>query len=298
MLLSIIIHGRNDNYMGGFIWRIQTVLNKIIKNVNDCKCSEDIEIVVLDWGSDRNRKLKDAIIIDQHIIKNVRFLYVDPETVKSVSSGSNYSSSHAMNCAIRRSNGLFVLSCDSDVYWCADTMVILLDALKNGHFRADQKKHNLNSCFFWSARRHIPVSFNNTQPSIAQIDEHIENNCHLYALDKPNQHNFEGAACALLGTKQMWFESKGLDEELVGWGYNDIQIHKRLLLRYTYGGDMDDYGLKFYHLEHYINRHVPGENLAQPNQHKWNGEFAVNNDNWGLRDQPVIEQIMEHNTDE
>lgn len=296
MLLTIIVHGRHDNYFGNFPWRIQTVLNKIGRNLdnvyNEYPLLAETEIVLVDWGSRPDQKLINHITIEEATRKRLRSLYVDPDTVKSVAPLAAYSSSHAVNCAVRRSRGRHILACDSDVYWTTATNRLLFDALQLGVFAADPHGHRLDDCFFWSARRHIPTSFNQNCPDIDTIDRHIEAHGDTYSLDKPNPHRFEGATCALFATKDMWHQIRGLHEEMVHWGANDIDIHYRLRMLYRYGGDVDNFGLKFYHLEHYINRTAGGELQRATNALVMPSQPAVNGDNWGLRDQPVSDNQL------
>lgn len=79
----------------------------------------------------------------------------------------------------------------------------------------------------------------------------------------------------------MLFESTGFYEKLVYWGWQDIELHRRLLRRYEFGGDLEDHGVYVYHLEHYSsssNRKVD----RKTNEWITKENFNINGDDWGL----------------
>jgi hypothetical protein len=86
----------------------------------------------------------------------------------------------------------------------------------------------------------------------------------------------------------MFFESTGFSERLIYWGWQDIDFHNRLASRYVCGGDMEDIGVKVYHLEHHEidesnKRDVTNVTMRANSQ--INYPFKANPDNWGLRDE-------------
>lgn len=283
MLLSITSHGRNDGFMDNFLWRLETTLNKMGRNLAATTDNKTAEIVLVDWGSQPYAKLCDALNLEPDCKKFLKYYYFHPDIVKAAEGNSRYSSSHSTNAAVRRTSGKYVLSCDSDVYWQLDTTQKLLESLKVG-FIGDI---DLNGSFFWSARRHVPKSFNITNPSIESLDNFINSNWSSFIMDKPNKSNFEGAACALFMKRDYWFELHGLDERLIHWGVNDIEIHRRLVSRYRWGGDIEDFGMKLYHLEHYSradgHRNLSVENPRQANEDYGSPKFQANGvDTWGM----------------
>lgn len=287
MRLSVIVHGRNDGYMGDFLWRIQTTLNRLGRSLDGVDPDgSEAEVLLMDWGSNPSARLADVLSLEGGIARRLRYLYADPPTVRSVAPDAVYSTSHANNCAARRCRAEYILACDSDVYCPADTMRGLWDGLVAGQLGGASTRDS----FFWSARRHVPRDFILGRPGVDEVDAHIAANWQSYVLDKPDPHNFAGATCALLATRAMWHEIRGLSEELVHWGFNDIDVHRRLGMRYRYGGDVETLGIKFFHLEHYADRAAGSEKPRRANVYSPAGHHQANGDNWGLRDQPVIEK--------
>lgn len=288
MLLSITSHGRNDGWMGNFLWRLQTTLNKMGRNLEHVTCREPymadaVEIVLVDWGSPPNARLHGMLDLEPSCKKFLKHFYFHPDIVKSVEGDSKYSSSHSTNAAVRRTSGKYVLSCDSDVYWQEDTMDLLWNDLLEGRIGDVE----LDKTFFWSARRHVPKAYNETNPSIEALDDYIRQNWQAFAVDKPNKENFDGAACALLMKRDYWFELHGLDERLRHWGVNDLEIHRRLVSRYRWGGDIDDHGMRLFHLEHYTradgHRNLAAENPRRANEDLGSPKFQANDvDTWGM----------------
>jgi hypothetical protein len=86
--------------------------------------------------------------------------------------------------------------------------------------------------------------------------------------------------------KKIYFEANGTWEKLIYWGWQDIEFHRRLLTKYEYGGDLHDYGIKCFHLEHFSDttqRYAPKKTnyeISSPN-------FNANDDVWGLSNEKI-----------
>lgn len=276
MLLSILIHCRNDDYMGNAIWRIQTTLTKIC-SVLDALDADDIEILLCDWGSDN--PLQSVLRLPSLVNKYLRFIVVSPQTAAMANGDSIYSAVHATNVVARRATGEYLLYFDSDIYAPTTTMAVLLDALAIGKI-ADCP---LATTFYWASRHHIPKPFNDTCPNIAEIDAFIQHHHQEFKCDKIDVHRFMGTGCALLMAREMWNAVRGADERLRYWGFSDIDLHERLKMKYRFGGDLENHGMCFYHLEHYgATRILAIENPRQANPMTYPVEMAPNDANWGL----------------
>ena len=51
-LISIVIPSRNDSYMGNSNWRLETAINFIALQLDLLNRLDDVEVVVVDWGSE------------------------------------------------------------------------------------------------------------------------------------------------------------------------------------------------------------------------------------------------------
>lgn len=273
MLLSIVTHGKNDGYMRNFLWRCATVLNKQAAMLDELG-RDDVELLLTDWGSEI--PLVNELQLSDSCWRRLRVFYVPPAIANQV--GSPYSSSHAANVAARRALGEYLMVADADTYWQTQTMQRLLAYLEAGQIGP----LSLAECFFWASRKHIPKSSQEGDPSLDALDAFITaNECSLQ-LDPLNLHEFLGTGLAITLRREMWHACRGFDEQLVHWGWNDIHLHKRLCMRYRWGGDLRAYGMPFFHLEHYANRHAPGERQAVANPQVMPERFEANGPDWGL----------------
>ena len=128
ILLSIVTCGKNDDFAGNFVQRLEHNLNKIIDSINKLKIS-DIEIIVTDWGSDPESKL--SMISNIEKSDYIKFLYVSPELCRKYAPESNISVPHAINSGFRRSSGKFIMYIDGDSYIPKDSFEKLYNLLNH-----------------------------------------------------------------------------------------------------------------------------------------------------------------------
>lgn len=285
MLLSIITHHRNEHYLGDSLWRMQTCFNKLAHGLTTLGTT-DVEIVCCDWGS--HIPLKDVLMLSSDLANRLHWVVVDGRTARQADADSEYSAVHATNVAVRHCSGDYLLYLDIDVYVPEQTMRILLDCLRAGYLDG----YNLRNAFFWGSRYHVPKEFVDSRPSQPELDAYISQYVSTFKYDIVNKYDFAGAATALLVTREMWYAMHGADERLRYWGWSDIDIHRRLCMRYAFGGDLEAYGMRFYHLEHYATRNLSVENPRRVNEMINPTQFEVNDENWGLNGCSV--QIISH----
>ena len=265
-MISIIMQCKNDNYLGNFMQRFEICIRKQIENIKELGITNDIQIVLTDWGSEI--KLIDSMNIDFSLIK---YIYVSPEIANKYNGDAKYSYVHPINVSARNSDGDIILWGDSDGFLPIESLKLIYELSK------DNEK---NSKFYWGSRYHIDLN-DYVNSSISDIDSFIKNNSNLRH-DKWTASG--GAAGIYLLRRDMFFESTGFSEKLIYWGWQDIDFHNRLASRYVCGGDMEDIGVKIYHLEHY----EPNKrNVTTRANHQINYPFKANPDNWGLFDEKL-----------
>jgi len=270
MILSILIQGKNDNYgsdsegNGGVSSRIRLGLNKLINNLEKLN-DPDIEVVLCDWGSDK--KIVDDLLI--HKSNYLKCVYVPPTIGKKYTGQANYSISHSYNTALRHCNGQYVIFWDSDCYMRYEDIDSLVRFVK------DLKQQNI---FFWGSRIHIPRNAYKSETDFNQIDAYLlSSDINSFRHDKINTLNFDGRAMSLLMSRNMAYDSTGWWEDLPHWGWQDIEYHHRLKSYYKFGGDLEDYGINFFHLDHH-DLHNP----QFSNTPTMSSRFDANGDSWGL----------------
>jgi hypothetical protein len=282
MLLTIATYGKNDNYAGNFVQRLEFNLCKLVENIDRLGIQDDVEIIVTDWGS--TERLSDFCKVPKR--DYLKFLYVPQETCNRCVPDSKFSIPHALNAAARRMNGDNLLCIDSDTYISFEGFSGIYNLLKN---------NKQDYVYYWSSRYHIPYNvqsrMRNIQEMDLMLDEWIElgkplvNRSELadgFFHDEINLDDFLGCACALLLDKRLVFESSLLYEKLTKWGWMDIEIYKRLRsYNYLPLGDLESVlNSNFYHIGHHeitTGNHVNGSN----DNHVTNLLHA-NSDNWGM----------------
>ncbi|MFZ5906229.1 MAG: methyltransferase domain-containing protein [Nitrospirota bacterium] len=283
-LLSIVLQGRNDSYMGNFEWRLSTNINKFASNIFALNAVKNVEIILVDWGSEV--PLLSALTLTEQSRSLLKIIRVEPHISKKYDRDSPYSCVHPINTGIRKSRGKYILFCDGDTYTPFETMKTLLDLISRGTV----KDSSLKKVFLLGSRYHIPKLFNKANPSIQEIDQYIENNFHKLTHDKINLKNFGGTATAYLMTREMWFECRGFDEKLIYWGWFDIDLFYRLAPHY-HPLDLEDFGMPFFHLEHYFfprsNSSLEKENPRKMNPMDRPRTFFANSKQWGLAGEPL-----------
>jgi hypothetical protein len=281
-LMTIVMCGRNDNFAGNFVQRLEHNLNKLIDNIEKLNLN-DIEIIVTDWGSPEDKKLYDIINLSKR--DYLKFLYVPKELTKRYSPDSNFSIPHAMNAAVRRMNGKYMLSLDGDSYVPFDMFEKVYNLVKN---------NNRDYIYYWGSRYLMPYHVQTTVNNIQEMDNLIEDwkskgmplvhHTQLsqgWALSRVDLQNFGGGGCAILINKEIVQEANFLYEKLTKWGWMDIEFHKRIISRYECLGDLI-YTLDahFYHIGHHENQ--AGQNVHGFNTNFVSQTFNANGDNWGL----------------
>ena len=287
ILLSILIHGRNDSYMGNYSWRLSTTLNKTAQNICRLGSQRYTELILCDWGS--REPLLGELAIDSQVKKMLRVVLVPPEVCRKYDLDSTYSAVHAYNTTARRAVGKYILFSDADNFTPFDTMRNLYDILHAGSANGI----SLESTFFWGSRYEVPKQFHMSNPSIGEVDRYISENWQSFQDRRIDKNNFLGGAGAILMKKDIWFDCRGFDEKLIYWGWSDIDLHHRLVSRYGMA-DLRDYNIPFFHLAHYSSLD-PAKQTQEMVHKKLNPmnmptSFAPNDESWGLKNEllPVI----------
>lgn len=271
MKLSIVTCGKNDEYAGNFIQRIQFNLSKLEDNIKKLN-ADQIEIIVIDWGSDVKLKLYD--VLNTNNFEFTKFYHVPKDVCSIYSPDSTFSYSKAMNAGYRRSSGDFVFFIDGDSYIPYHSFVNLYNLITNS---------NNSNTFYWASRYHLPLEvYENTQDN-SVLDNAISEwsiNKNNWRHEKVNLSNFLGSAMGLLLSRNICEESTCWFEELNKWGWLDIEFNNRLSSRYPCLGDLEDInGSYFFHIDHHS---IKWGGQSGFNSTKHADSFKANSNDWGL----------------
>ena len=276
MLLSILIPGKNDDYYNSF-QKLSLNLNKIISNIKTYG-ADDVEVVLCDWGS--TVKLTDRLNLKTD--NNFKCAYVSPDIAERYNRGGKYVIPQPVNTAFKNSRGKYVIFWDSDCYVRYEDFVNLYKFVK-------QMDTNNDKSFYWGSRYHIPYELYTNAVCYTNLDETLKNtNISGLPHDKINCSDFGGCSISILMNRQLWEESTGWWEELIHWGWQDIEFHKRLCQKYSFGGDLEDQQINFFHLNHLpadVQELLKVRKCSEPINAS---SFNANGEYWGLSNENVI----------
>ena len=281
-LISFVTHGRNDGFMGDFLWRVATCINQIARNYAALGRLDEIEILIGDWGSEQ-KTLREAMTLEPAARRVTRFCTVPPAVAARLNQDGDYGYSPAANIPIRRAQGKFIFSMDSDAWMPLTTAEFLLQ-IADGTNPTDL---DLDKSFFWASRQHIPFPFISTSPSIEELDRYlVEQRDKMFWTGKCNLKEFRGGAVAIFGKRELFHAIRGYNEALVHWGWHDIDIHCRMAMAFA-PHDLWDLGAEMFHMEHYPKRggEVAGGRKLTPQI--FPAKQVVNGPDWGAINDPV-----------
>jgi len=236
-LISICLFGRNDNYMPDFLYRMETTINFVAQSVKRLDRLNDIEIIVLDWGS--SNPLSQVLSLSQEAASICRFVLVRAEEHGKIPVCS------ALNIAIQKSSGDYIAMCGADALIPPTSFQAIFNVIAgNSSIKSPEKK------YFNCGRHVLPHSVVESQPDIEGWERFLRLNS--WKLPKQNAYGgfLYGNAGFLLMHREVLFEAKGLSESLnYGWGWNDIDLTLRLLHKYQWY-DLGHEGFLLYDMEH------------------------------------------------
>lgn len=276
-LLSVVIAGRNDNYMGNYLYRLGTCLNFLAANLSDLGRLNEVEVMITDWGSDE--PLREALLLTSEAAKITKFVEVSAEEAKEIYPDGVFYPSGSYNASIRRSKGKFIMLTDSDCMIPPYGMETLMEIL-SGNVKLPTP---IEEIFFYIRRYQIPWEVVQRQPSVRDWRRYIQ--YHVGALKKefPSGGMLGGFAAAQLIHRDRWNEMRAYDENLKGWGWCDNEIMIRMNQKYPWM-DLITYGIFGLHMEHWSRNARREHSRSNVNPMVLHHKFGVNDANWGLAD--------------
>jgi hypothetical protein len=244
-ILSLILCSRSDEYQGNSRWRLETALNYVGQSVAQLGREDDVEVIVVDWGS--QNPLCDILKLTQEAAKIVSFMYVPPEIAKAEQKDSPFPEVLALNAAARRAKGEYIGRIDQDtlvgkqfletIFWMYEKPRLLVP---------------LEKALFLSNRRRITVRFTSRSPSLWTVDRFVRwFKRFLPLMDPLPPHLFYQSYVGIwLLHRDLWYECGGYDERFIYMDWQEVDMILRLTPKYTLInlGELTDHDL--YHLDH------------------------------------------------
>ena len=282
-----MVSGRNDNYMGNFAYRLSTCINYIAHGAKKLGRLADIEIIVTDWNSEV--PLAEELPLSSEAVQVCRFVCVPPAIAATVQLPDQvFFGACAVNTALRRATGEFILLINADLLVPYYSLRLLLDLAQ----RKLDIPSPLDQTIFFAGRQHIPWQVTQSQPSLQGWDHYLT----FHGALLPLEHGHAGLGTHLAGHMMhhsLWQQSGAYDEKFFYWGWADAELTLRYTQNYPWL-HLAALGIHFYEMEHWVeNRRA----TIDRNPYTVSPSIKVNNDNWGLRDYDLEIQQAENIVD-
>ncbi len=273
-LLSLVVTGRNDNYMGNFQYRLATCLNYIARHLRDLGRLNDVEVLITDWNSEV--PLSKVLPLSPDAGHICRFVCVPPQIAQTqLQPGEVFYPTCAINTSVRRAQGQFVMLFDADSLFPRYSLQALLDLLDS----KTDVLYPLDRVFYFGHRYQVPWEIVQREPSLDEWDRYfVLNNGQLPPDSLPYGLGIFGAAQMM--HRSIWHACRGYNQQLRVQGWLDGELTLRVTQRYPWI-NLASLGISIFHMEHWAHgrRIIGGQSH---NVHSVSATFQVNDENWGL----------------
>jgi hypothetical protein len=276
-LVSFVLIGRNDDYRGDYLYRLGTCLSFLARNAERVGLLDDIEVLVVDWASER--PLARVLPLVPAARRITAFLEVTPDLVRSRVGAVRWIPTCAINVGVRRAKGEFILSTDSDCLW-SEAAMAALGRLARGQIALPVPVEDL---FCYVRRHQVPWATVHRRP---RLDEWTRLVALLAAGVQPERAGISclgGFSAGQLMHRDLWYDARGYDESLDRpWGWSDNDLMLRVSQRHPWL-DVSGHGLIGLHMEHGPQadaRNARDQSTVNPMVIR--NESAVNGPQWGL----------------
>ena len=240
-LISFVLCGRNDNYLGDFKYRITTTINYLCRNVEKIGRLKDIEVIIVDWNSEI--PLAQEICITKEMNEVCKFIYVPPTIASKYNPDGPFNISVATNVGIARAAGEFILIMPADTLFSVPSLYnlfLLLDKKSNATF-------DLNKTMMNISRKDIPWQIVEKKPCLFEWGRYLQlHNKYLFYQTGPPGLN--AGMGAILMNNSLWKKAQGLNENFKNWGGSDVDIGLRIN-QFCPSIDLDYFGIIVYDMQ-------------------------------------------------
>lgn len=270
-LLTIVLCGRNDDYLGDFKYRIQTAINYVGVSCAHRGLKNDVEILVVDWNSDE--PLSQALLLLPDAYDICQYISVTPELVhKHAPSNRRFSPEIAANVGLRRASSDFILFCPADIL-CTETAIDNLVAILNNERQTTFDPQKTILCL---DRKMLPWQIVEKKPTIEQWDRYIQL-CGRHLIHDRYFLGLNGGYGGLLLHRNLWFECQGFAEHNSGWGLSDTDWGLRLGQKYL-SVSLESLGVTLYDMQQRPDLTV----RRKVGEMHYGNRIDLNQPDWGL----------------
>ena len=275
-VLSMVVTGRNDDYMGNFKYRITSCLNFAARNLAQLGLLDEVELLVTDWGSEV--PLSQVLPLTPEAALITRFFHV-PRAV----AGERFCPVVATNVALRRGRGRFLMLFDADSLVPRFALRNLVDALAGRVPAPFDLERNL----MLFSRYHVPFETCQHELVLEAWEPYLSRAAGVIPREQALS-GLGGSSAGLLMHRDRWYEVGAFDEKLTLNGWSDADLAMRVTQRYGWI-DLSCLGVGAFHQEHWPTN-KRGLWPGGVNPRTVAREMRVNPEGWGMADAPIAEQ--------
>ncbi len=220
--LSLILCSRNDNYGGNSVWRLQTALNYLARQVEEMNLESVVEVIVSDWGS--QKPLRQILELSPVAAQVTRFLEVPPELAAVLQKDSPFPEVLANNAAIRRAKGTYIGRIDQDTLVGREFFEYFCSAIAVNAGGSPNE-----SVVMFAGRYSIPIEVAQRCQSFAKMVQYM-NRFGRYLPPEGKGRNpwFDAPVGIFLMHRRLWWEARGYSEQMLYWGFMEVEVAQRL----------------------------------------------------------------------
>ncbi len=282
--ISFILCSRNDRYMGNSRWRLEICLNYLARRVQELGRSDEVEILVADWGSDA--PLSATLTLGPAAARLVTFVLVPPDMARSLQRDSPFPEVLALNAAARRARGTYIGRIDQDT-------LVGSRFLRTFFELVDMKRQlevALPAALLYANRRSVPFRFSVRCPAL----DHVERFVRLFGRQLPvwtipGWPFWAYWVGIWLAHRDVWHDCGGYDERMIYYNWMETDMIQRLSRKYPIVDLGALVGCDFYHLEHQPRFDAKARHARKNRRVDFAAtpELHPNRANWGLFDVPL-----------
>ena len=219
-LLSIVIHGRNDNYNPHFLSRLEYSLEYASYCLENLNIKNFLRFTISDWGSEI--PLRDALNLTKKCSEIIDFVEVDSKVAKLYGDplSNFYNCGLAYNVGIKRSESIFVGKSAHDYIMSENFLINLYNFLKGNIYKLSEKENS----FFVVPRKNLPEDLFQKTPSFEYLNSWLLKAGEIEA-DRSVKHG--GAGGLYITSKENWEKLGGIDERYTRWGVMEYDLFMR-----------------------------------------------------------------------
>jgi len=281
--LSFVLCSRNDSYMGNSMWRLETTLNYLARQVKSARRGEDVEVIVADWGSEH--PLLEHVPLSDDARNLVTFLTIPPNIATDLQKDSPFPEVLALNAAVRRARGSYIARIDQDTLVSQNFLATFFGLLE-GRLSLSVPLHK---ALMFSNLRMMPYRLTVRSPPLDVVSNTVERWGARMQIECTSGRPFYAHSVGVWTLhRKIWHACGGYDERMIYMNQMEVNMINRLRRR-DYQvldlGPVTRYG--FYHLEHYHPYGLRKSGTHRKDNPRWlrdDTQFAPNGPNWGLAD--------------